>query len=172
MGNLYFEQENNLNNRVEIIRNKINNILNSINDENYRNTFYIHLYGVSNFAALLATRRGLNEELAYISGLMHDIALLTSNDYENHCRNGAQIAKEILEDTELFSEDETNIITSAILYHTDFEEYTESLYDELLKDADIIQPFFNDIPEPAWQPAKPRLEKMMIELNIPLGIIK
>ena len=160
------------NNRVEIIRNKTNDILNNITDEKHKNTFYVHLYGVANFAALLAVRRGLNEELAYIAGLMHDISLLNSNDYENHCKNSAQMAKDILMDTKLFSEDEITIITNAILFHTDFEVYTDLLYNEILKDADIIQPFFNDIPEPVWQPAKPRLEKIMTELNIPISIIK
>ena len=163
---------NNKNNRVEIIRNTMNNILNSIVDEKHKSTFYAHLYGVSNFAALLAARRGLSEELAYVAGLMHDIALLKSDDYENHCQNSARMAKEILANTGLFLKDEIDIMANAILCHDDFEKQTDSLYDEILKDADIIQPFFNDIPEPAWQPAKIRLEKMMIELNIPVGIIK
>ena len=163
---------NNNDNRTQILRNKINNILNSVADEKHRNSFCMHLYGVSNFAALLAARRGLNEELAYIAGLMHDISLLNSNDYENHCKNSAQMTKDILIEVKLFSENEITIITDAILFHTDFEVYSDSLYNEILKDADIIQPFFNDIPNPAWQPAKPRLEKVMIELNIPIGIIK
>ena len=160
-------------NRVETIRKKINDFLNNITDTSYRSTFYVHLYGVANFAALLAARRGLNTELAYAAGLVHDISLLTSpDDYENHCEKSAQTAKEILMSTKLFSADEINIITNAVFHHTNFEEYTNSLYDEILKDADIIQPFFNDIPEPAFEPAKPRLEKMMIELNIPNNIIK
>ena len=160
-------------NRAKIIRKNINELLNNIIDINYRNTFYVHLYGVANFAALLAARRGLNTELAYIAGLMHDISLLTSpEDYENHCGKSTHIVKEILMSTKLFSDDETNIITNAVLHHTDFEKCTDSLYDEILKDADIIQPFFNDIPEPAFEPVKPRLEKLMIELNIPNNIIK
>ena len=158
-------------NRVEIIQKKMNSLLNSVTDENCRNTFYVHLYGVSNFAALLAARRGLDEELAVVSGLMHDISLLTSNDYENHCEKGAQMAKKILTDTKLFSVEEINIITDAIYHHNDIE-FVHSLYDEILKDADILHPFFNDIPEPAFPPAKSRLEKIMTELNIPINIIK
>ena len=159
-------------NRVEIIRKKINDILNGIADENYSHTFYVHLYGVANFAALLAARRGLDGALAYVAGLMHDISLLTSpDDYDNHCGKSSQMATNILTETKLFSEYEINIIANAVLHHTDFEEYTQSLYDEVLKDADIFQPFFNDIPEPAWQPAKPRLEKMLTELNIPISIL-
>ena len=158
-------------NRVETIRKKINDILNGITDENYRHTFYVHLYGVASFAALLASRRGLDMELAYVAGLMHDVSLLTNPDeYENHCANSAQTAGEILAGTGLFTEGEINIVTNAILYHNDTEN-THSPYDEILKDADILQPFFNDIPEPAWQPAKSRLEKILTELNIPLGII-
>ena len=159
-------------NRVEIIRTKTNDILNGIADENYRHTFYVHLYGVANFAALLAARRGLDKELAYVAGLTHDISLLTSpDDYDNHCEKSSQIAEDILTEIKLFSENEINIIKSAILHHTDIEEYTQSMYDEVLKDADILQPFFNDIPKPAWQPAKLRLEKMLTELNIPISIL-
>lgn len=160
-------------NRVEIIRKKMNEIFNIIADENYRNNFYVHLYGVANFAALLAARRGLEVELAYIAGLMHDIALLTSDkDYKNHCSKGSLLAREIMEGIDIFSKTDIRIVESAIFHHNDIDEYSDSMYDELLKDADVLHPFINDIPEPAWQPAKPRLEKIMTELNIPVNIIK
>jgi HD superfamily phosphodiesterase len=147
-------------NRTEIIREKINNILNTMVDENNRNIFYVHLYGVSSFAALLAARRGADTELAFVAGLLHDVSLLSSNDYENHCKDSAKMAKEFLLETSLFSDEEINIITDAILHHNDLD-LIHTLYDEILKDSDVLQPFFNDIPEPAFPPAIPRLKRIM-----------
>ena len=145
-------------------------MLNAVDDDNRRNTFYIHLYGVANFAALLALRRGFDEKLAYIAGLSHDISLLEfPDDYENHCKKSSQMTKEILTNIKLFTENEIDIITNAVLHHNDID-IIHSPYDEILKDADIFQPFINDIPKPPFLPAKPRLGKIISELNIPLKI--
>jgi len=152
-----------------MVRNKINCLLDDITDSNKRHTFYVHLYGVSNFAAVIAARRGLEMELSIVAGLMHDVSLLSSDDYENHARTSAEMTQEILTKMGIFLNDEIIVISNAIIHHNEIE-VVHSPYDEVLKDADIMHPFFNDIPEPAFMPAIPRLQKVFGELGILINL--
>lgn len=104
-----------------------------------------HAYGVSAFAALLAKRRGLDTEISAVIGLLHDIYAIKAGTYIGHDIEGAKMAKELLTETGLFSDDEIEIVAHSILQH-DKRSEVHGPYDEVLKDADIIYPYFTNLP--------------------------
>ena len=123
-------------NRLEIIRRKVDELVNLVQPDRQR-YYFVHLYGVSHFGALLAIRRGLDPELASVCGMLHDIYAVMFGSYDNHAVNGSIEAKKILESTELFFDDEIDIITTAISQHS-CKDKKHLPYDEVLKDADVL----------------------------------
>jgi len=141
--------------------------------------YFSHSYGVSNFCALLAAKRGADMEIAAVMGLLHDIYAVKEGTYKNHDILGAKMTEEILRSissANAFSDKEINIISQAILNH-DARERKDGEYDEILKDADIICPYFTNLPniESINSITKIRLEKTLAELglfNAPHTILK
>ena len=125
-------------NRLEKLRSKINDLIMESGD--YASEFYIHLYSVSMFGALLALRRGLNPEIAATCGMLHDIYQITAGTSEQHAVEGAKVAEKILRQTGLYSDEEIEIITTAISWHSKKRKF-HGPYDELLKDADVMNHF-------------------------------
>jgi putative nucleotidyltransferase with HDIG domain len=123
-------------NRLENLREKINSIIYEKQPDR-ADYFFSHIYGVSKFCALLATRRNLNAELASTAGMLHDIYQITHDEIENHAEEGAKVAEQILRDMKLYSEDEILKITTAISKHSKKRKVHEP-FDELLKDADVL----------------------------------
>lgn len=101
---------------------------------------YVHLYGVSQTCALLAEKRQQNVELAAIAGLLHDIYAYKTGSRTDHAHQGASVAREILQELNLFSEEEINMVAGAIYRHSD-KDRIDSPFDEVLKDADVLQHF-------------------------------
>jgi len=130
--------------------------------------YYTHSYGVSAFAAMLAARRGLNQELASIMGLLHDISAIHSGTYDYHDLVGSKMATEILSNTKLFTPAEIGIVAQAILRH-DARSVQHDPYDEALKDADILWPHFTNLPKEINPTVAPRVENMLQELNIKIN---
>ena len=97
-----------------------------------------HLYGVSLAATMIAKKRGLDPELAAMAAMMHDLAAYKSGSYDDHAHRGAELARGILADLGLTSEEETELICSAI-YHHDDKLVVDGPMDEVLKDADDMQ---------------------------------
>ncbi|MGZ9583729.1 hypothetical protein [Paenibacillus marinisediminis] len=60
------------NKRLESIRFLVQEMIIAIDSAEQRQEACVQLYGVSNFASLLAKKRGLNQEIAAIIGLLHD----------------------------------------------------------------------------------------------------
>jgi HD superfamily phosphohydrolase YqeK len=58
-------------NRIEILRQYIDNILLNMSDVEERRCAYVHLYGVAQFCALIVLKRGENTELATMAGMLH-----------------------------------------------------------------------------------------------------
>lgn len=134
-------------NRVEKVREIIDEILLNMTDDEERRCAYLHLYGVSQACALLSLRRKENVELATIAGMLHDIYSYATMDSQDHAHKGAEMARNILNSLNIFSEDEKNMICTAIYNHSDKSIIHDSL-DEILKDADVMQhvlynPLFN-----------------------------
>ena len=126
---------------------------------------YVHLYSVSQTCALLAMKRGQNVELAAIAGLLHDIHAYQTGNRKDHAHQGALAAKKILQELNLFSEEEIDMVSQAIWHHSD-KDTVDSPFDEVLKDADALQHFLiMPLADPAPHEAA-RVSKMKEELGM------
>ncbi len=151
-------------NRLEKIKAYVSNFMRDMADPVAREDAAIHLYGVSSACVLLAQRREIDAEIAGICGLLHDIYRYKTGIGLDHAHNGAEMARVVLNRMACFSEDEKKIIISAIFHHGD-KQHIHDAYDEVLKDADTMQPFLcGDWRMPSIR-AK-RLMKAARELNL------
>lgn len=125
-------------NRIEILRTYIDDLLLNMSDVEERRCGYLHLYGVSQACALIAIKRNENVELATMAGMLHDLYSYKMMDTKDHAEKGAILAREILEGLKLTNEHETALICSAIKHHSS-KQKVHSAFDEILKDADVMQ---------------------------------
>jgi uncharacterized protein len=124
--------------RLEKIREIVDEILRNQPDEIEGRCGFVHLYGVAAICSMLAIKRGLDVEIGTISGMLHDIASYKTGDPVNHAERGAVEARIILEELDLFSDQEIEIICTAIANHSKKEDIHDA-YSELLKDSDVLQ---------------------------------
>lgn len=124
--------------RIEAVRDVVDGILRDMPDGEERKFAYIHLYGVAQAAALIAKKRGENEELAVAAAMLHDIYSYKNMYTPDHAHKGAVIARAILNELKVFSIEEINLICSAIYHHSD-KGTIDGTFDEVLKDADAMQ---------------------------------
>jgi len=138
-------------NRLEKLRNEIDKLLLAGNHRDLRMCIS-HMYGVARFCTLLAMKRGLDIELATTCGMLHDIHWMTGGDSEAHAIKGAQQAEAILKAMGGYSDEEIEIITTSISRHSDKTSIHDP-YDELLKDADVMDHcLYNaDFPIAEWE---------------------
>lgn len=61
--------------RLDSMRVIVDEMLQALSDSERKRHAYVHLYGVSGFAAMLAYRRGLEADIAAIAGLLHNFYL-------------------------------------------------------------------------------------------------
>lgn len=152
-------------NRIEILRQYIDEILLNMTDVKERRCAYVHLYGVAQSCTLIALKRGGNTELATMAGMLHDIYAYAKMDRKDHAHKGSILAREILTSLQITNDFETKIICDAIYLHGN-KESVHSDFDEVLKDADVLQhclynPMFEIMPH-----EKSRYEKLKIEFGI------
>ncbi len=127
--------------------------------------YYVHSYGVAGFAAVLAVKRSIDPELASVIGLLHDIYAVETGSYENHDILGSRMAEQILLDTGLFTTEEIDTVKLSIERH-DNRQDVDGRYDEVLKDADILQPYLQSLAKPHNQVSELRLNKILKELGL------
>lgn len=152
-------------NRVESVRQVIDEILRQQPDVEERRCGFVHLYGVAQACAMLALWRGLDPELCTIAGMLHDIWSYKSGDPMDHAELGSVEAQRIMSELGCFSEAETAAVGAAIAHHSDKDGVHGEL-DELLKDADVLQHhLYNTSLEPL-QHMKPRLAAILDELGV------
>ncbi|MBP1927184.1 HD superfamily phosphodiesterase [Sedimentibacter acidaminivorans] len=125
-------------NRIEKIREYVDNIILHIPDETVRRCGYSHLYGVSQACAMIALKRRENVELATIAGMLHDIYYYSIMDSKDHAHRGSVMAREILISLQSFDVDEIDMICNAIHNHS-CKGSKHSSFDEVLIDADVLQ---------------------------------
>ena len=106
-----------------------------------------HSYRVANIAKRIAINEGFDVNCAVIAGLLHDISyceeMKDRNDWINHGRRSAQIARHFLESLGLTT-DEINDICYGIAIHVDDQadfDWTRSTFCETVGDADNIDRF-------------------------------
>lgn len=159
-------------NRTERVRQVVDEILRGQEDLGERRAGFIHLYGVAQACALLALVRGLDAELGTVAGMLHDLATYQTGDPADHGRRGAVLARQILSDLRCFTEGEIATICQAIAHHR-IKDQVHDPYDELLKDADVLQhTLYNtqlgptEDPAHASAPWQARLSAMWAQLGI------
>lgn len=152
-------------NRIEIVRAYVDDVLKNISSDDERKNAYIHTYGVAEACSFMAGKRRLNTELSYISGLLHDIYVYKTGICFSHAHNGAEMARVAIRKMNIFSDHEKVLILSAIYHHSDIAHVHDE-YDEVLKDADILQSFLYNSSLKVFHLAIPRLNHILKEFNI------
>jgi len=155
-------------NRIEKLREYIDDVLQNIKDEEERRCSYVHLYGVAQSCAMIASRRGINAELATMAGMLHDFYLYKNyenQDFTDHGRRGSIFVRAILDDLKLTTEEETNIICCGIANHCD-KDKVDLDFDEVIKDADVIQHCLYNVTLPVKKSYKERYEKLIKEFDL------
>ncbi len=154
-----------MDNRIERLRKYIDEILLNMKDTQERRCGYLHLYGVSQTCAFIALKRNQDVELATMVGMLHDLHSYKVMNTENHAEHGAVLARQILEELSLTTENETDLICSAIRNHSS-KAATHSAFDEVLKDADVLQHYLYNPLFPVMEQEKCRLQKLLTEFGI------
>lgn len=122
-------------NRYFNVRDEVLHILDEKAHGYYKRDALAHMFQVETLCILLAKERGLDEELAAVIGLLHDISIpLYSSDF-NHALYSKNIAEGLLDP--LFDEKEKNCILTAIENHS-HKERIDDVYSEMIKDADCL----------------------------------
>ena len=151
--------------RLKELRKYVDGKINKIDDADKRISAAAHLYGVSLAAQVLATKRGLDPEIAAMAGMLHDMHAYKTGSYDDHAHLGAELAKKILNKLELTTPEETEIICSAI-YHHDDKASIDGPMDELLKDADVFDHCFKDASKPIKEKEQKRYDALCKELGL------
>lgn len=151
-------------NRIEILRNVIDGL---VDCKGQKEWFFMsrHMYAVSGYAAMLATKRGLDNEVATMIGLLHDIHTIITGNPDKHAKHGSVMAREILSELGVVTNGEIEIICNAIRHHGKKAE-THDEYSELIKDADVLDHHFFNTILPVIEKDKERLGKLFAELGI------
>ena len=158
-----FLKEKMMTERYEIVKNYIYDKLTAVEPPKSRNEGIRHITAVSQYAILLANVRGENAELAGIAGLFHDLYAYVTGIRKEHAKGGAHMAKDWLDQSDLFTKEEKEAIVGAVYFHS--EKGTVHLpLDEILKDADVLDHILMN-PGAFIGKEKERAEKLMEELH-------
>jgi len=154
-------------NRIETLRKFIENLLfsSAAEDRAVRFNYMSHMNSVSQFCALIALRRGENVELATMAGLLHDFYAFQTLNAENHAEKGAVLAREVLGELKVATDDEMNLICSAIRNHS-AKGSVHSPFDEVLIDADVLQHCLYNFTIPIAEWEKSRFENLAKEFGL------
>ena len=71
--------------RVDMVRQTVDEILTQQPDWEARQWGFVQLYGVATVCVLLAIRRGLDPQLCAVAELLHDIWSYKTGDSTDHC---------------------------------------------------------------------------------------
>lgn len=124
-----------------------------------------HLHGVSLAAVMIARKRGQNAELAAMAGLLHDLWAYKSGSYDDHAHLGADYSRKILGKIDGVTSEEAETIYSAIWHHDD-KANIDSPFDEVLKDADVIDHCLTDPTKEIKEKERARYEKLCQEFRL------
>lgn len=130
----------------------------------------LHVYGVAYFSAAIAAVRGLDSKLAFVIGLFHDTGRISGNHLDlSHGPRGAEIVRKLLGNSGRFSNGELDIICLAVQNHSNKRDIG-SQYEEIVKDADVIERVFlmKDKCENSKKKKK-RLKNTLEELGLKLS---
>lgn len=152
-------------NRVEILREYIDDVLLNQEDDFLRRSGYLHLYGVAQAAALIAMKRGEDIELSIMAAMLHDIYTYKTGDTEEHAKKGSILAREILEELKIANDEEIDLICEAIYNHSK-KRKEHSSFTEVLIDADVMQHCLYNPSNEIYPKKVERFEKLKIEFGL------
>lgn len=153
------------NKRLESITLLVDEMLLSIDRMSERQQAAVTLNGVSSFASMLALKRGQNRELAIIAGLLHDYYRYKTSISEFPGPNSAEAARVLIRDVGLFYEEEQTTILRAIFYQEELSR-SHGPYEEILKDAILLQRYFQSLGGLCSRAEATRLRGILSELGI------
>jgi HD superfamily phosphodiesterase len=114
---------------------------NQIYNENFRQAAFIHVVGVDTMAALIASSRNLNVELAKIAAVFHDYSSFVENvPHDDHAFKSMLACQQWMKESNLFEPEEIDEVCFAIEQHSRKQTFDSPLA-ECLKDADIMAHF-------------------------------
>ena len=164
--------------RLEQLRQVVDQIVRNNPDPEEARCGFVHLYGVSVICTLLALKRGLDPELCAAAGMLHDVAYYATGEDQDHAARSAVEAARLLSALGSFSADEISAMCAAIAGHSDKAATGDGIA-EVLTDADILQHYLYNTslyaannPElvSTAKPVKPgptqRLKKVIDELGL------
>ena len=154
-------------NQISAVQAYVNGIFEAMEDPQERRAAHIHLFSVAQHCALLAAKRGLDAELATAIGLLHDVySYRTGVLNDLHGPNGAEMVRVAFkrELSGVFTEEEQILIRSALYHHSD-KAHVHDAYDEVLKDADLMNHWLYDVSAFRWK--SDRLLNLVNELGLP-----
>lgn len=154
------------NQRLESVCVLVQEMIISIGCEQLRQGAYIHLYGVSSFASMLAMKRGRNQELAAIIGLLHNYYFFKTGVKGFPGPNSADTVRPLLREMNMFTNEELTLILNAIFYQEDRNK-VQGPYEEILKDAQALHSYFQNIRYDLTLQDNTRLRNVLRELTIP-----
>ncbi|MBB4825561.1 hypothetical protein HNO89_002797 [Sporosarcina luteola] len=152
-------------NRLDSIRALVNELL-ELDGKVNRREAHTQLNGVSAFASMLAMKSGLDIEIAAITGLLHNYYFYKTGIRYFPGINSAESVRPIIRDVNMFSKSEQRIILRAIFYQDQYGK-AHGAYDELIKDAIILNTFFQTSDHSVPLMEVPRLHKVFGELSMP-----
>ena len=101
----------------------------------------IHSMGSSRIASILSARRGVDIELGYSAGALHDFGRFVTGRQENHAEDGYEPVKDFLKRMNIFSEQEVEEVSRAVRNHSR-KEVVGTPLEEITKDCDILDCYF------------------------------
>ena len=150
--------------RIDILRNYVDKMLLDVSNDELRRNGYVHLYSVGMFAALIALKRGFDPELAEMAGILHDYYKYKENDRTDHAHRGAILVRQLLNELNITTTEETEMIYSAIFNHRNKED-VGSDFDEIIKDADVLQHWLQN-PRELFFKEGVRIERISCEFGL------
>ena len=152
--------------RIKDLQKYVHKILaKSMDDMQKQSSAIAHLHGVSLAAVMIAKKRSEDPELAAMAGLLHDLYAYKSGSYDDHAHKGAEYAREVLTELGITTEQETDIICSAIWHH-DSKAVVDGPVDEVLKDADVIHHTLADPTKEVKEKEAVRYRKLCAEFEM------
>lgn len=155
-------------------------ILNSNLKESERESSKIfelkHHHSTAQLARILARKRNLPIDICTIGALIHDIYVIKTGKYKNHAHAGAEMVNDILDNIGNFTDEERKQIYKIVYNHSDKDTWSKDPFEELGKDADVLDCFLYPDCFEYYLKNKPlkigyqyiiRAKKIWDELNIP-----
>ena len=155
--------------KLEALRTVVDEILRNQSDKEQSRCGFVHLYGVATLSSLLAVKRGLNAHLSATAGMLHDISSYRTGDSADHARRSSMEARSIMSALGCFTQEEISIVCKAILNHSNKDQIHDT-YDEVLKDADVLQHYLYNTSLAVIEKEKKRLVNVLAECDIVLQL--